>query len=167
MASIIVRNLPPWFGRCALLACLVATQVQAQEPRICMAGILAGAHGQQRMVVEVAHTPQEREQGLMGRTAMRGQHGMLFVFEDADHWTFWMRNTPLALDIVPLDDDGRVLEVLDGVPLSETLLRPKAPIRRVLEVNRGVMAALGATPPNGAFLLLGAAQCPTPTGVRP
>lgn len=56
--------------------------------------------GERAISVEVADTPAERESGLMFRKDMADDHGMLFVFESAREVTFWMRNTPMPLDLI-------------------------------------------------------------------
>lgn len=145
------------FALCTLLA-LLATPVHAQP--ICMQAVLAGSKGHQPLVLRIAHTPEGIEQGLMGVAALPPNYGMLFVFEDAYPWTFWMHNTPAPLDIVPLDDEGRVIEVMEGEPFSTTHLIPSQPVRRVLEVQAGTIARLGANAPDGALVIFDGANCP-------
>lgn len=148
-----------------LLALFLAfsTQAHADEP-VCMKAVLAGSLGHQTLTLRVAHTFATIQQGLMGITHLPPEFGMLFVFEQARPWTFWMHNTPTALDIIPLDDEGRVIEVLEGVPNSTTHLTPSRPIRRVLEVQAGTVERLGAQAPNGALVVYDGAPCPLSKG---
>lgn len=156
-----LMHLPLLLRAAALASSLLASPTHAQEAPICMAAILAGKEHHTRIVVEVAHTPEQRAQGLMGRTHLAPHHGMLFVFEEAARWPFWMHNTPLPLDIVPLDEEGRVLGHMAGTPYSQTLTPLPVPARRVLELPAGTLEALGALPPHGAIVLVGGAQCPS------
>ena len=69
------------------------------------------------LITEIADTPAKRSQGLMFRTNMPSDHGMLFVFRELDHWTFWMKNTKLPLDIIWLNQNGEVVHVEPNVPI--------------------------------------------------
>ena len=70
-----------------------------------------------KVTAEIADTPAKRSQGLMFRTNMPSDHGMLFVFRELDHWTFWMKNTKMPLDIIWLDQKGKVVHVESNVPI--------------------------------------------------
>ena len=94
--------------------------------------------------VEVAATEAERARGLMFRRALPATGGMLFDFGREQPIAMWMRNTYLSLDMLFVDAAGRVVDVLrDTVPLSETLLMPRAPARYVVEVAAGQAALRG------------------------
>jgi uncharacterized membrane protein (UPF0127 family) len=80
----------------------------------------------------------------MYRNDLDADAGMLFVFGDSAPRTFWMKNTPLPLDILFLDDAGTVLNVAASTtPYSEAPLRSAGPARYVLEVNAGFAAKHG------------------------
>ncbi len=98
------------------------------------------------LTVELASTPEARQRGLMFRESLPEYAGMLFVFQH--EWTggFWMKNTPLPLDIAYLADDGTVLEIVHGVPFSLALLSPAQSYRYTLEVNGGWFARHGFGP---------------------
>lgn len=68
------------------------------------------------VTAELAVTDAERQQGLMFRTRMRPEQGMLFVFEEPDYHSFWMKNTKIALDMLWLDADRRIVEIEKNVP---------------------------------------------------
>ena len=100
--------------------------------------------GEVSVAVEIAATPACRQRGLMFRRELEPMHGMLFVFqEDADR-PFWMKNTPLPLDIVFIDASRRVVGIqANTVPYSERRLRAGRPSRYVLEVAAGFCAREG------------------------
>ena len=66
---------------------------------------------------EVADTPAKRAQGLMFRTNLAPDHGMLFKFPELGNWTFWMKNTKIPLDIIWLDEAGNVVHIEPKVPI--------------------------------------------------
>jgi hypothetical protein len=90
-----------------------------------------------RVTAELAVTEGQREQGLMLRQELDQDYGMLFLFPADVRGGFWMKNTYVPLTIAYLAKDGRVMELRDGVPLSEAVLTPAEPYRYVLEVNKG------------------------------
>lgn len=94
-------------------------------------------------VVEIARSGAEREQGLMGRTALDPGHGMLFDFGTNSHVTMWMKNTLLSLDMIFIGASGEVASIHRGtIPLSEKLVSSEGRIRYVLEVAAGDSARL-------------------------
>ncbi len=66
---------------------------------------------------EIADTPRKRAQGLMYRDHLEKDHGMLFFFSEPQAWTFWMKNTKIALDLIWLDDKKRVTHIERNVPI--------------------------------------------------
>lgn len=93
-----------------------------------------GAHA---FHVEVADRPAARARGLMGRTHLAADAGMLFVFEHAGRPCFWMRDTPLPLSVAFIDEAGRVVGLADMQPRTETPHCPGSDIRYALEVRQG------------------------------
>lgn len=86
--------------------------------------------------VKVATTEEEREKGLQGVTTLADNEGMLFIFDEPDEVSFWMKDTEIPLDIIFIDEDQEVMQVSQGIPNS------KEPITcdntaYVLEVNQG------------------------------
>ena len=97
--------------------------------------------------VEVARTGEEQAQGLMFRTEMGPDEGMLFPFDPPRMTSFWMKNTVLSLDLIFIDGEGRVINVAaHAVPYSEAPIRSEAPAAAVLELNAGRAAELGIAP---------------------
>lgn len=70
--------------------------------------------------VEIADSESEREKGLMYRRKLELDEGMLFVFEDEEPRSFWMKNTYIPLDIVFIDSDGRVINIEEAYPEPNT-----------------------------------------------
>ena len=99
--------------------------------------------GPRRFSVEIADEPPERSAGLMFRTDLPADHGMLFVLDRPGPAGFWMRNTPLPLDLLFVGEDGRVTAILKGEPNSDVIISPGRPARFVLELNRGAAARNG------------------------
>ena len=99
--------------------------------------------GERRFTIEVADDDRERSAGLMFRAEMKDEHGMLFVFDNTRRVAFWMKNTPLPLDLVFVGEDGRVAAVMEGVPFSTAPISPEAPVRFVLELNAGTAQKAG------------------------
>lgn len=94
--------------------------------------------------VELARTPQEQAKGLMFRTQMGPDEGMLFPFDPPRGASFWMRNTVIPLDLIFIAPDGRVLNIAaNAIPYDETPLMSHGPAKAVLELNGGRAAELG------------------------
>jgi uncharacterized membrane protein (UPF0127 family) len=128
---------------CALLLGSPAT-FAAELPRDVVL-VEAGA-SQYRFEVEVADDPSERATGLMYRTSLADNAGMLFLYPNPQPVEFWMKNTPLSLDIVFVRDDGTIARIAaDTTPMSEDLIPSGEPVRAVLEVKAGTMRQLGVT----------------------
>jgi len=102
------------------------------------------AQGKQRFTVEFALTPEQQEQGLMYRSSLAPDAGMLFVFEQSRTQIFWMKNTLIPLDMVFIAANGRIVDFHErAVPMDETPIPSKAPALAVLELNGGTVARLG------------------------
>jgi uncharacterized membrane protein (UPF0127 family) len=103
-----------------------------------------GAHA---FRAEVAKSPAEQARGLMFRTAMGADEGMIFIRQPPDVASFWMRNTVIPLDIIYIGTDRRILNIAaNAVPYDETP-RPSFGIAgAVLELNGGRAAQLGIKP---------------------
>ncbi|TYC50480.1 DUF192 domain-containing protein [Rhodobacterales bacterium] len=97
-----------------------------------------------RFTVEVAATERQRARGLMFREEMGGDEGMLFVFDREGERYFWMKNTPLPLDIIYIDQAGKIVSIAaDTTPFSESVIPSGKPARYALELNAGSAKRLG------------------------
>ena len=90
-----------------------------------------------KIYVEIADTPLSREYGLMNRKKLSENQGMLFKFPYSAHLSFWMKETYIPLDIAFINDDGRVIQIEEGVPLSTRAISARQKCRYALEVNKG------------------------------
>jgi hypothetical protein len=89
--------------------------------------------------VEIADDPWEDAKGLMYRTALGENRGMLFVYPDERPLSYWMRNTFIPLSIAYIDSEGRITDILDMKPLDDKLPHyvSSEPVQYALEVNQG------------------------------
>ena len=99
--------------------------------------------GERLFEVEVADEDRERAIGLMFRRDMADDRGMLFVFQSTRRLGFWMKNTPMPLDLIFIGEDGRVRAVLPGEPFSTAPISPPEPVRFVLELKAGIAQKTG------------------------
>lgn len=93
--------------------------------------------GVNKINAELANTEKTRQQGLMFRTQLAEQKGMLFVFEQKMAYCFWMRNTLIPLSIAFLNDDGTVVSIADMQPQTDDSHCAALPVRYALEMNQG------------------------------
>ncbi|MBW2457891.1 MAG: DUF192 domain-containing protein [Deltaproteobacteria bacterium] len=90
------------------------------------------------VAVEVARSFDERARGLMFRTELPEDEGMIFLFGQRRDHSFWMKNTCLPLDMLFIDQDGLIVGIEENVPtLNEGSYRVGCPSALVLEVNAG------------------------------
>jgi uncharacterized membrane protein (UPF0127 family) len=107
---------------------------------------VVGDWGQATFTVDVADDPQERAQGLMFVEQMATLEGMLFVYEEPQAVSFWMKNTLIPLDMLFAGPTGEILSIHENaVPGDLTPIRGGNGIQMVLEINGGLSARLGIT----------------------
>lgn len=89
--------------------------------------------------IELAKSEYEQQTGLMHRSEMAMHQGMLFVYDDErPRPTFYMKNTKLALDLIYINANKRVVEInKNAKPFDETPIKAEQPAKYVLEVNAG------------------------------
>lgn len=97
--------------------------------------------------VWVADTPERRSQGLMSVKSLDAGRGMLFLFETPQFAAFWMKDTPVSLDMLFIARDGRITNIGERTrPFSTLPVESDGPIVAVLEVLAGTAARLGIRP---------------------
>lgn len=117
---------------CALWSAPVLAQPSPQ--RLPTISLSAGMH---LIKAEVALTPEQHQIGLMHRTQMATNEGMLFVFDRPGQQCFWMKNTLIPLQIAFVADDGTVVNLAEMTPKSLDSHCSIRPVRFVLEMNTG------------------------------
>lgn len=101
------------------------------------------------LLVEVADSPGEQTQGLMGRKELPDEEGMLFVYEEDTVPNFWMKNMEIPLDMVFIGADGVIRHIEANVPpcitTDDNCIRysSKEPVRSVLELAAGFTERYG------------------------
>jgi len=96
--------------------------------------------GEQSFEIELADTPEKRTQGLMSRSSLDKNKGMLFSFEKEGFHSIWMKNTLLPLDVIWISKENRVVDVQSLTPCEKDpcpSFRPRSPAKFILEVNNG------------------------------
>ncbi len=100
-----------------------------------------------RFTVEVARTAEEQATGLMNRSSLAPDRGMIFPFEAPRDASFWMKNTLIPLDIIFVRGDGSIANIAaNTVPLSLQPVLSDGPVSAVLEIAGGRSAELGIKP---------------------
>jgi len=132
---------------CPVFLCL-ALLVSSVIPRLGNAQaaplpVIALTVGQHRVDAEVAATEPAMKHGLMGRTSLPPDHGMLFVFPRPAPQCFWMKDTPLPLSIAFITAGGAILSIDDMQSYSEAVHCPPGPILYALEMPQGWFAQAG------------------------
>ncbi len=122
-------------------AAAFATSAQ-EEPQMDLKRIKLGA-GMHQIDVQLAISPQEKQIGLMWRSDMPQQEGMLFIFDMPSKQCFWMKNTLLPLTAAFVADDGTIVNLVDMKPQTTDSHCSTKPVRYVLEMNKGWFAKKG------------------------
>jgi len=106
---------------------------------------VAVVRGDKRIVfkTELANTPEAQARGLMFRTELRDDEAMLFPSGTPQARSFWMKNTPLGLDIIFIGVDGRISNIEEGVPYSTDSVASAGLASAVFEVRNGLAEELG------------------------
>ena len=99
-----------------------------------------------RIIVEVAVTEAEKERGLGYRDSLPPDHGMIFLYDHKDYFPFWMKGMNFPLDFVWIDGDT-VVDITPEVPVLTgnqiSLIKPKVPVDKILELNSGAIMVYG------------------------
>jgi uncharacterized membrane protein (UPF0127 family) len=118
------------------LALITAAAACADGPRVAL--VAPDGTSRAQVHVEIADTPAARELGLMYRSHLDENAGMIFVFPAPDRWSFWMKNTEIPLDMIFADSTGKIVGIVENAePFSEKPLTVNGASLYVLEVNAG------------------------------
>jgi len=118
---------------------IVTTSCQAQ-PKV----TIETAKGEVGFQVEIAATADKRELGLMYRRELPPDHGMLFIFPVEKINSFWMKNTPIRLDMIFISREQKIVGIVHGaVPFSLDGRSVAVPSQYVLEINGGLSHRYG------------------------
>jgi hypothetical protein len=97
--------------------------------------------------VEVADTPAKREMGLQYRRELARDRGMIFLFPTESQQNFWMKNTPIPLDMIFINRDRKIVGIVEQtVPFSLDARSVGAPSQYVLEIGGGLAKRSGIQP---------------------
>ena len=99
-----------------------------------------------RLVAEIAAKGDTRATGLMNRFSLQPDHGMLFVFSEPQRLAFWMKNTYVPLSIAFIGPDGRILNIEDMAPQTESTHPSRGLAIYALEMKKGWFAERGIRP---------------------
>lgn len=117
----------------------IPTFLNTEKIQIISAGVQRA-----ELTVELATTPDDLARGLQHRTSLGPDQGMLFIFNQNTTANFWMKDTLIPLDIIFINQDGRVVKMHEHAkPLDETPIPSGTPIRAVLELNAGSVKRFG------------------------
>ncbi len=96
--------------------------------------------------LELAKTQAEKERGLMYRESLDSNKGMLFIYNTPSKPGFWMKNTLIPLDIIWLDQEGKIVHIVTAQPCTQDpcqIYSPDSEASYVLEINAGLSETLG------------------------
>lgn len=144
MPNLLKRLRPAALAAAVLLLSPYSAQAQSplgpRQNTLSVSQLSVGIHVIQ---AEVAKTEDQRRIGLMNRTELPGNNGMLFVFEQPDMQCFWMRNTLIPLSIAFIADDGTITNIEDMAPQTDDAHCSRKPVRYALEMSQGWFADHG------------------------
>ena len=138
----------------ALAACSPVAAPSAPAPQATALGVpqsglemapltIRSASGTHRFTVEIARTREQQQHGMMFRTSLAPDRGMLFPYDPPQSVGFWMKNTLIPLDIIFIRSDGTIVRITTAVPHNEARALSGEPVKAVLEIAGGRAAELG------------------------
>ena len=98
------------------------------------------------VLAEIARKPEDRAKGFMERKKIPDGTGMIFVFEQDQILSFWMKNTPTPLSIAYFDSQGKIRDIFDMKPYSLAPVQSTTSVRYALEVPQGWFKKNGVQP---------------------
>lgn len=131
---------------CVAINAPVAQQIQTEQLGQMLPVTAKANFGQAVIELEVARTPEQQAMGLMYRTSLADNRGMLFLFEEARYTQFWMKNVTIPLDMIFIRD-GVIQAIFSDVPPCAAepcpTYGPQTLIDQVIELKGGRAAELG------------------------
>ena len=132
-----------WLALFVSLAFTVVTACQAQ-PQV---GITTESGREVAFQVELADTPAKRELGLQYRRELAEDRAMIFIFPREEQLSFWMKNTPIALDMIFISAERKIAGIVENtVPFSLDARSVNGTSQYVLEINGGLARRYGFKP---------------------
>jgi uncharacterized membrane protein (UPF0127 family) len=130
-----------WVLVTIMFALMSVTSSCGAEPKV----VISTREGRETVFqVEVADTPAKRELGLQYRKELAADRGMIFLFPAPSVQSFWMKNTPLPLDMIFIGSDRKIVGIVEQtVPFSLDSRSVGTPSQFVLEINGGLSKRLG------------------------
>ena len=120
----------------SLLFTLASPLAAAQEETLTL------TLGNETLTLEIAQTPAKQEKGLMGRKTLPENTGMLFLFNPPQFVAFWMKNTPLDLDIAFINEKGVVFHTDSMAANTEDIHYSYGLTRAAIELKKGSLKKL-------------------------
>jgi uncharacterized protein len=117
-------------------ACLLCSSCQRSSPYI-RSRTATLVFGKVEMAAEIAYTAEEKSRGLMNRTSLEENKGMLFAYDTEERPSFWMKNTLIPLSIAFIDSHGLIVKIADMEPGSRSIITSEVDVLFALETNRG------------------------------
>lgn len=126
------------FMRLFLLALIITGCNSEPEPKPTTPLMIKTSNGDIRFMVEVANTPEDLKTGLMYRTNLGFNSGMIFNIYPVRPMAMWMKNTKIPLDMLFVAPDASIIMIKENAePMSEAHIICKEPVRAVIEINAG------------------------------
>jgi uncharacterized protein len=136
------RNILPFLLICLLVIGTVVFAISCKGSTVAFSNDSKVA----TLSIEVADTPAEQAKGLMGRTELAKDSGMLFDFSGDTSTAFYMKDTSIPLSIAFIDSGGKVLAIKDMKPLDLTPVESPSVYRYAIETNQGWFTQHGIKP---------------------
>lgn len=115
--------------------------------------VLQTDSGPHRFAVELATTERERRLGLMYRRSLADDGGMLFLYDEPQPISMWMKNTPISLDMIFISPEGKVHRIEERTePFSTAPVSSGGAVLGILEVKAGTAKAIGLKPGDEVIL---------------
>ena len=125
----------------AWVATLFVTGACQGQPRV---AIVTKEGRERSFQVEIADTPAKREMGLQYRKDLAADRGMIFLFPNESQQTFWMKNTPISLDMIFINRDRKIVGIVEqATPFTLDSRSVDGVSQYVLEINGGLAQKYG------------------------